>query len=448
MKKAASAQANASAAQSVAQKEEEELAKAIKLSLKETSGSGTAKSSKSKSGSKSSSKNGHSEHQKEEQQQLFGSLAQFQNQNHNNTDDSSKKSTKKIKKMRALYDFEAVEDNEITFRTGDVLYVVDQSDENWWKGYLEENPKDEGLFPSNFVTKYKEDNKKGVSFDSNADSVKSVDKLDQEQQKKQQVQAQIAQQNVIDEQKIDECIELLQNADPTGEIEPDTRELLELEDQCYMMGPLIDKQLQKIDHKHAVLDDVNMKILEAFQIYNNLMKESVSKQAGMMSNSFQQPIQQNQLPIQQQQQFDPNFQQQSQQFNSQQQQVNVGASLQMGVNNNQLAKTEVQGGTTTADLASTITISSNNINNTPSSSNPNLNNTKDQSHPQLQQQSQIPYQDQSQNQQNQISQMPMPLPNQQQQPIQQQFDPNFQQQQNQQQQQQVNGGPSSFGNNY
>ncbi len=82
--------------------------------------------------------------------------------------------------------------------------------------------------------------------------------------------------------KIDDCIELLQNADPTGEIQPDTQELLELEDQCYMMGPLIDTKLQKIDQKHAVLEDLNLKILEAFQVYNNLMKESISKNTNMI----------------------------------------------------------------------------------------------------------------------------------------------------------------------
>jgi len=96
----------------------------------------------------------------------------------------------------------------------------------------------------------------------------------------------------IDEKKIDDCIELLQNADPTGEIQPDTQDLLELEDQCYMMGPLIDKQLQQIDYKHVVLEDLNLKMLEAFQIYNNLMKESISKSTiGFInSNVAQQPI--------------------------------------------------------------------------------------------------------------------------------------------------------------
>ena len=79
---------------------------------------------------------------------------------------------------------------------------------------------------------------------------------------------------------------MLQNADPTGEIQPDSQELLELEDHCYMMGPLIDKQLQKIDHKHVILEDLNLKILEAFQIYNNLMKESISKTVNFINPSL------------------------------------------------------------------------------------------------------------------------------------------------------------------
>lgn len=60
--------------------------------------------------------------------------------------------------------------------------------------------------------------KKGVQFDDHVD-VKVIE------------QQQPAAPVVIDEKKLDRCLELLQNADPSGD-RPDPPELLELEGNC------------------------------------------------------------------------------------------------------------------------------------------------------------------------------------------------------------------------
>lgn len=109
----------------LAKREEEEFAKAIALSMQEAN-------------------------QSKPQQQTAAKSLYPTMQPGTSTATATATATSNDKRVKALYDFEAAEDNEVTFKAGDILTITDDSDQHWWKGI---NNGVEGLFPANFVTK-------------------------------------------------------------------------------------------------------------------------------------------------------------------------------------------------------------------------------------------------------------------------------------------------------
>ncbi|XP_024916272.1 arf-GAP with SH3 domain, ANK repeat and PH domain-containing protein 2 [Cynoglossus semilaevis] len=55
------------------------------------------------------------------------------------------------RRVQALYDCEADHNDELSFAEGQVLVVLGQEDNDWWHGYIEDEPDQRGLFPSSFV---------------------------------------------------------------------------------------------------------------------------------------------------------------------------------------------------------------------------------------------------------------------------------------------------------
>lgn len=58
-----------------------------------------------------------------------------------------------LKRCRALYDCNADNDDELEFKEGEILVVLNErtDDENWMEGVIESDPSRRGMFPVSFV---------------------------------------------------------------------------------------------------------------------------------------------------------------------------------------------------------------------------------------------------------------------------------------------------------
>ena len=136
-----------------------------------------------------------------------------------------------------------------------MIEILDNSDENWWKGQLRGKV---GLFPKNFVSKH----------------VPGQSQAKRERDKEKKERADRDKKVDINEEKLDLTLEMLKKADAHSEASVEDKTLKELEQQCELMRPLIS---QKIDHFQAKYDrlmEINVKFRDSMALYQKLLKES------------------------------------------------------------------------------------------------------------------------------------------------------------------------------
>ncbi|QHS73635.1 ESCRT-0 subunit protein HSE1 [Saccharomyces paradoxus] len=73
-----------------------------------------------------------------------------------------------VRRVRALYDLSTNEPDELSFRKGDVIIVLEQVYRDWWKGALRGNM---GIFPLNYVTPIVEPSKEEIENEKNKEAM-------------------------------------------------------------------------------------------------------------------------------------------------------------------------------------------------------------------------------------------------------------------------------------
>ncbi|KAF9096233.1 hypothetical protein BGX23_011727 [Mortierella sp. AD031] len=92
---------------------------------------------------------------------------------------------KQCRQVRALYNFDATAEGELSLRKGDIVRIIEEIDEGWWEGELIDpnGGRYEGMFPSNYVEEFEQPPQRpelpqrqgSVHSNSNSDSNRYVD---------------------------------------------------------------------------------------------------------------------------------------------------------------------------------------------------------------------------------------------------------------------------------
>lgn len=83
-----------------------------------------------------------------------------------------------VKKVRAMYDLSTAEQDELSFKKGDIIIVLEQVYRDWWRGTLHGKV---GIFPLNYVTPVKEPSTQELQLEKEKENELFTQKADVDQ---------------------------------------------------------------------------------------------------------------------------------------------------------------------------------------------------------------------------------------------------------------------------
>ncbi|KEY67679.1 hypothetical protein S7711_03932 [Stachybotrys chartarum IBT 7711] len=155
-----------------------------------------------------------------------------------------------VSRVRALFDFTSTEAEELEFKKGDVIAVLESVYKDWWRGSLKGKT---GIFPLNYVEKLTDP---------------TPDELQREAQMEAEVFAEI--------KNVEKLLTLL-SASNTAPREEDNEEISKLYHQTLAIRPKLIKLIEKYSQKKDDFTQLNEKFIKARRDYEALLESSMSQ---------------------------------------------------------------------------------------------------------------------------------------------------------------------------
>ncbi|SCU89642.1 LANO_0D05820g1_1 [Lachancea nothofagi CBS 11611] len=152
-----------------------------------------------------------------------------------------------VRKVRALHDLSGRDSEELSFRKGDVITVIEQVYRDWWRGSLRGNV---GIFPLNYVTPVAE---------------KTVQEMDHERAQEDAMLAQIS--------RVDKLHQTMRNAGHNFEITQD-QEVTDLYSSITPLRPQLTKMIGNCAQKKEEYSSLRRVLADAEASYNQLLNRA------------------------------------------------------------------------------------------------------------------------------------------------------------------------------